>query len=220
MRLDAANLADFDREGRFARLGGKVVAREDEWHLVAGVEILRAADDLALALAIGDPAKGELVSIGMLVLGNDLGDDDAFEFAAELFGALHLDTEHGEPLGEFGRRPIELNVLFEPVKGCFHDGQNCFQAPFGLWYRATQSLGSFYPFLDDQVGILEGNLPGRPISRTARQLWHLGDEGLVFIAPIDDNFVLRHRFSSAILYFKIKLRTCLTWYGLASAPLG
>ena len=29
-------------------------------------------------------------------------------------------TEHGEPFGQFLGRPVEINVLFEPVKGDFH----------------------------------------------------------------------------------------------------
>ena len=102
VRFDAANLADLDGEGRLARLGGQAVARQDERHLVAGLEVLRAADDLALALAVVDPADGELVGVGVLVLGDDLGDDDAVEFAAELLDAFDLDAEHRQPLGQFG----------------------------------------------------------------------------------------------------------------------
>src|ERR1035441_591322 len=47
-------------------------------------EVLRAANDLALALTIVDTADGELVGIGVLVLGDDLGDYYPIEFAAEL----------------------------------------------------------------------------------------------------------------------------------------
>ena len=88
VRFDAADLADLDGEGRFAGLGGQGGARQDERHFVAGLEVLRPADDLPLALAVIDPADGELVRVGMLVSGDDLGDDDAVELAAELLRRL------------------------------------------------------------------------------------------------------------------------------------
>ena len=120
VRLDPANLADLDGEGRLAWLGGQGGARQNERHLVAGLEILRPADDLPLALAVIHPANGELVGIRVLVFGDDLGDDDAFKLAAELLHAFDLDADHRQPLGEFGGGPIELDVLLEPVKGDFH----------------------------------------------------------------------------------------------------
>ena len=57
---------------------------------------------------------------GTLSLREDLGDDDAFELAADFLDALDFEAEHGEPLGQFLGRPVEINVLFEPVKGDFH----------------------------------------------------------------------------------------------------
>ena len=51
VRLDAADLADLDGERRFvAGLRRQRRAGQDERHLVAGLEVLRAADDLAFAL--------------------------------------------------------------------------------------------------------------------------------------------------------------------------
>ena len=77
MRLDPANLAHLDGKGRLAGLRGQSGARQNERHFVPGFEILRPADDLPLALAVIHPANGELVGIGVLVFGDDLGDDDA-----------------------------------------------------------------------------------------------------------------------------------------------
>jgi hypothetical protein len=68
---------------------------------VAGLEVLRAAHDLAFALAVIDAADGELVGIRMLVAGDDLRDDHAFEFAAELLDPLDLEAEQGEAAGQF-----------------------------------------------------------------------------------------------------------------------
>ena len=61
---------------------------------------------------------------GMLVFGDNLRDDDTRELAAELLDALDFEAEHGEPPGQFLGRPVEINVLFEPVKGDFHQNKN------------------------------------------------------------------------------------------------
>ncbi len=90
--------------GWCAGFGGKAVAGQDQRHFVAGLEVLRAADDLPFAAAIVDAAKGEFVGVGMLVAREDLGDDDAVEFAAKLLHALDFQAEHGQALGQFLRR--------------------------------------------------------------------------------------------------------------------
>ena len=56
----------------------------------------------------------------MFVAGEDLGDDDAFELAAEFLHAFDFEAEHGQPLRKFFGRPVEIDVLFEPVKSDFH----------------------------------------------------------------------------------------------------
>ena len=70
--------------------------------------------------AVVDAADGELVGVRMLVARDDLRDDDAVELAGDFLHALDFEAEHGEPLGQFLGRPVEINVLFEPVKGDFH----------------------------------------------------------------------------------------------------
>ena len=121
VRLDAADLADLDGE-RFlvAGLRRERCAGEDERDLVAGLEILGAADDLPLAGAVGHAADGELVGVRMLVAGQHLRDDDAGELPADLLHAFDLEAEHREPFGEFFGRPIESDVALEPVQGDLH----------------------------------------------------------------------------------------------------
>jgi hypothetical protein len=93
VRFHAANLADLDGERlRFAGLERQGRAGQDERHLVAGLEILRAADDLAFARAVMDAAERELVGVRMLVARDDLGDDDAGKFAAEFLDALDFEA--------------------------------------------------------------------------------------------------------------------------------
>ena len=120
--FDAANLADFDGQGRFAGLAGQGVAGQNQRNLVAGLEILRAANDLALAAAVVDAAEGKFVGIGMFVAGEDLGDDDAVQFAADFLHALDFEAEQGETPGQFFGGPVEMDVLPEPVESDFHAG--------------------------------------------------------------------------------------------------
>ena len=118
---DAENFSFLDDE-RFlvARLQRQRRAGQDERDLVTGLVVLRAANDDALALAVVDLADGELVRAGHGVAREDLGDDDAVELAAGFVDALDFEAEHGEPLRQLFRRPVKINVLFEPVKGEFH----------------------------------------------------------------------------------------------------
>ncbi len=82
--------------------------------------VLRAANDGALASAVIDLADGKLVRAGHGITREDLRDDDAVERAGDFLHALDFEAEHGEPLGQFLGRPVEINVLLEPVKGDFH----------------------------------------------------------------------------------------------------
>jgi hypothetical protein len=139
--FDAADFANFDGEWFLAGFPGKSSSGQAERHFIARFEILRATDDLALALAIVDAADGELVGFGVLIASDDLGDHDTFEAAAGFLDAFHLDPEHGKPFGEFFRGPGKVHVLFEPVKSDFHDAlngvgracQNCFRNRRSFW---------------------------------------------------------------------------------------
>src|SRR6266446_1290746 len=96
------------------------MSRQDERHLIPSLEIMSAADDLPLALPIVDTTKGELVRVRMFVAGDYLRDHYPFKFTFQLLHALNFNAEHRQPLGQFFRRPIEIDVLFEPVEGDFH----------------------------------------------------------------------------------------------------
>jgi hypothetical protein len=51
----------------------------------------------------------------------------------------------------------------------------------------------------------------------AWKFWNLSHEGLVFVAPINDDLVFVHSIWPS-LYFRITVRTCFTWYGFALLP--
>ncbi|MEY3274856.1 MAG: hypothetical protein RL153_121, partial [Verrucomicrobiota bacterium] len=124
MGLDAADLADLDGEGLgVAGLGRERGSGKDEGNLVAGLEVLGSADDLALALSIVDAADGKAVGVGMGVPGKHMGDDDALELGGACLDALDFKPEHGEAFGEVGGRPIEVHEFLEPIEGDFHGKQ-------------------------------------------------------------------------------------------------
>jgi hypothetical protein len=54
-----------------------------------------------------------------------MGDDDALEVAGEMMDGLDFEAEHGEALGEVGRRVIAVDVTPEPIEGDLH--QNCWR---------------------------------------------------------------------------------------------
>jgi hypothetical protein len=60
--------------------------------------VLRAADDHALALAVVDLADVNLSEPGTLSLREDLGNDDAFELAADFVDILGLKAEQGQSI--------------------------------------------------------------------------------------------------------------------------
>src|ERR1039457_993992 len=103
---DAENLPFLDDERLLvAGLQWQREVWQDERDFVAGLVVLRAANDGALVLAVVDLADGELVRAGHGVAREDLGDDDAVELAAGFVDALDFEAEQGEPLRQFLGRP-------------------------------------------------------------------------------------------------------------------
>ena len=116
-----ADLADLDGKGLgVAGLQGQRGSRKNERNLISRLEVLRTANDLAFALAIGDPTDGELVGVGMFVAGEDLSHNHAVELAGQAHNAFDLETQQRETLGEFFRGPVEVHIIAEPVEGHFH----------------------------------------------------------------------------------------------------
>ena len=53
-------------------------------------------------------------------------------------------------------------------------------------------MGRFDPFLNDDLRLSEGFLPGEAICRAARKFGHLCNECLIFFTPIKDDLVFTH----------------------------
>jgi len=92
------------------------------------------------------------------------------------------------------------------------------QPAFGFGDRATHFARCLDPLRDDNFGVRQRLLARWAVGGATRQFRHLRKEGLVLVAPIENDLVLRHSVPSPSLYRKMTFRTCLTWYGLASDP--
>src|SRR5207244_8762304 len=82
VRFNISNFANLDGERRgLARFERQRSARQNKRNFVAWLEVVRTANNLAFAVTVVDAADRELVGIGVLVLGDDLRNDNAFKFA-------------------------------------------------------------------------------------------------------------------------------------------
>jgi hypothetical protein len=68
-----------------------------------------------------DFTDGKFVGVGVFVAGQNFGNDDTFELTGETDNILHLNSHHGEAFHGFFYGPVEVDVLFEPISGNFHE---------------------------------------------------------------------------------------------------
>ena len=73
------------------------------------------------------------------------------------------------------------------------------------------------PEIDRLLDALQGGCLRVAVGAATGKLGNLGDEGVVLIAPVDDDFVLVHRLPHR-WFLRIAWRTCRTWYGFAWLP--
>ena len=100
--LDTAKLRLLDGHA----VGQRGADKRDR-HLVAGLEVLRAAHDLQrLGRADVDARHPQLVGLGMALLGNDLADHHAFKRGAGNVDALDRCSGQVEPIDQFLDRQI------------------------------------------------------------------------------------------------------------------
>ena len=116
---DATEFAFFD-----LKAAGEFGAGEGDGDFVADLEVLGAADDLAVgALADVDLADGEFFGVGVLDGVFDLTDDDEVGVDAFLLDAFDFDAGEGEEVGELGDCVVaEVDVGGEPGEGDLHSG--------------------------------------------------------------------------------------------------
>ena len=113
----AANLADLERHV----LAGDEGAGEAEHALHAGARVGRAADDLdGFAVAGIDHADAQAVGVGMLLGGDDRGDDERLEQRRLVLDLLDLEPDHGELVDDLGSDALGVEMLLQPGKREFH----------------------------------------------------------------------------------------------------
>lgn len=78
------------------------------------------------------------------------------------------------------------------------------------WFRdgVAEFPGCLQPQVDGVLSVAQGFFLGVTVSGAAGELRHLGDVGFVFLAPVDDHFVLGH--SPPNFASTITVRTCFT----------
>ena len=60
---------------------------------------------------------------------------------------------------------------------------------FGFRNGASESLGGFHPLGDDDLGVGDGFFVGGSVGHAAGEFGDFHEEGLIFLAPVDDEFV-------------------------------
>jgi hypothetical protein len=105
---------------------GQGYAGQRQRHLVTDLVVLRAANNLAFTVAVIDAAHGESLGIWMFVAGKNLTHNDLLEHASPGGNHIfHFNPCKRQLVGQFTRRPIHINVLFQPVVGEFHASNEC-----------------------------------------------------------------------------------------------
>ena len=79
-----------------------------------------------------------------------------------------------------------------------------------LWNWIVEFPRGLEPQADGFLCACQSCLLRRSVCCAPRKLRHVCHEGLVFVAPVDDDLVLVHS-ASPSLYFSRTVRTCLTW---------
>jgi hypothetical protein len=85
------------------------------------------------------------------------------------------------------------------------------EAPAWFRYWPTEFARGFQPLGDHDFGVGDGFLAGGAIGGASCKFRHIGDEGIVIGAPIENDLVLCHSGSGTSLYRMIIPRTCFTW---------
>ena len=90
-------------------------------HDLALADILRARNDLdEVGLAHIHLADPEMVGIGMALDLLDATRHDALEAGVGTDDILNRHAGHREAVCELFRRPIEINIIFQPLNGNLH----------------------------------------------------------------------------------------------------
>jgi len=117
LALDAAQLADLD-----CKISCQHGPRQGQRDLVAGLVILRPANDLArMPAAVVHAAHAQPVGVRVRVGFENLGDDDVWKIRAARLDRRDLETRAREQLDECFDTAVPGDVILEPTERNFHD---------------------------------------------------------------------------------------------------
>ena len=108
-------------------------------HDLALTDILRTRDDLdEVGLAHIHLADPEVVGVRMALDFLDAARHDALEARVRADDVFHRHAGHREAVGQLFRRPIEINIIFQPLNGNLH--VVCSPSQNQNWRRKRMSL--------------------------------------------------------------------------------
>jgi len=126
--------------------------------------------------------------------------EDADEIAQTLesrFWGAYLKTRKAAP-SESGRPFVNYSWRRLTFPRSFHNnldvrgGSGKNKPAFGSRDGATEIFGGLDPFVDDDFDVGQGFAVGLPVSGATGKFGHFGDECLIFLAPVNDDFISRH----------------------------
>jgi hypothetical protein len=124
MRFDAADFPTLMVKGFLAGFGGEGGAGQDERHLIAGLK-LWAPQTICRSMRPSLTRQTESLSaLGWGSRERTWATTTPSNSPGERDDVFDLESEHGEPFGEFIGGTVEIDVLTEPVEGDLHARQN------------------------------------------------------------------------------------------------
>ena len=88
-----------------------------------------------------------------------------------------------------GREESAERAVISDQKKVRPRGSGVGEFAFGFGDRASEGLGGFNPLGDDGLGVGDGFFVGGSVGHAAGEFGDFHEEGLIFLAPVDDEFV-------------------------------
>ena len=88
-----------------------------------------------------------------------------------------------------GKRKRRKCRLISDQKKVRPRGSGVGEFAFGFGDGASEGLGGFDPLGDDDFGVGDGFFVGGSVGHAAGEFRDFDEEGLIFFAPVDDEFV-------------------------------
>ena len=171
----------------------------------AGARIRRAADDLHQLAVAGIHGKHlQLIRIGVPLSCQNPGDHEGLE-ARFIVNGLHFETDGGQPLDDFVKRRVGLQMVLQPGEGEFHvrvpvaptsasDGPSTGRAPFAAAAYSPSGSTSRDSFADQfhvgrvpAVALEIPLMPFAPVGQSTKSFAFIVGEGFIDVIETPDD---------------------------------